>query len=184
MTVLEQSNVDLVKSYLGQLEVIENLAFVDPAFETKMRNVGWLPPDAWCAALGKLVFLETAMLHDPAAVPLVKEYFNLSAVETYENCARSPQYHVHQDPQVGHGVVWRDGQTEQGHFGIVVGLTPTGFISIEGNTSDPNHPAYKNGVLVTDPREGYIVAQHVHILPSPDPNGLHVIGFISPNRIA
>lgn len=180
ITPLQQYIVTRAQAYLGKTEITGNAGFHDPVFEQRMRAIGWTPPEPWCAALLKLIYLESITALDPSAIHLIHQYFSLSAGETYHNCAESPEYHVTQTPDIGYAVIWLEGSGPSGHAGIVTGLIPGGFTSIEGNTTDPAHL-----IPGMSPREGYIVAQHTHMLGNPyNPASLNIKGFVSPNRIA
>ena len=178
-TDLQLLIVKIARSFIGQTEIIPNAGFHDPVFEKLIRSTGWTPPEPWCAAFAKAV-METAFKQlDPLSIDLIIKYYSLSAVTTYNNAKASKELHVTQVPDIGYTIIFQEGHTALGHAGIVTAITPTGFTSVEGNTTDPAHP-----IQGMNPREGYIVAEKPHILNKPfDPNGLNVLGFISPNKL-
>ena len=174
MEPIQTRLVEIAHSFLGKTEIIPNKGFHDPEFEKEIRTTGWTPPEPWCAALLKLEFLKGFQELFPGRIDSVHKYFDLSAVDTYNKCKASPDFHVTRIPEPGFAVIFQEGSGPFGHAGLVTGVTGRTFKSIEGNTTDPNHPS-------GNPREGFIVAEKTHSLDKPfDPHGLNILGFISP----
>jgi hypothetical protein len=98
---LTENIVAIAKSYAGQEEIRENQGFKDPAFQTKMVSVGWYKGAPWCAFLAKLIWQEAFAISDTVGSGLVKKYANGSATQTYQNYAKSAEFHVSKTPIVG-----------------------------------------------------------------------------------
>jgi len=57
--------IRIAKSYIGQREKPGNSGFLDEAFETEMKAVGFKKGDAWCSTFAKLVFIKANTLTGP-----------------------------------------------------------------------------------------------------------------------
>lgn len=154
----------IARKYVGQTEKPANSGFNDADFEKKMKAVGWLKGQAWCAYFCELVCREALPEKDAELAKL----FSASAVKTYENFKEAGR--VSDTPRPGYLAVWRYGNGWQGHIGVVTEvLTEKLFSTIEGNTN------------AIGGREGYIVARKSRYLNKPfAPKGLNLIGFITP----
>ena len=170
MNIVEQA-----KLYIGQRETENNGGFESPSFQKKMQDIGWQLGDAWCASFVKLVWME-AYKCDLARLLELEHLFSPSAVATYRNFDASDWKTQNADgspiriPSVGALVVWRMGNSESGHIGIVTEvLSNTAFKSIEGNT---NEAGGREGIEVAEKKR----AINRRFLP----NGLNLLGFILP----
>ncbi len=171
MDNLQTEIVRIAKSYLGKTEKPGNSGFNDPEFEKKMKGIGWVKGDPWCADEAKLIWME-ANSGDVETQKLIAKYCSGSSIQTYKNFKASKEFHVSSIPVIGAIVVWQEGNGATGHEGVVISLDGNSFNSVEGNTND------KGG------SEGYICAEKTRMLNKPfNPNGLNVLGFIYPNRI-
>jgi hypothetical protein len=170
---LTENIVAIAKSYAGQEEIRENQGFKDPAFQTKMVSVGWYKGAPWCAFLAKLIWQEAFAISDTVGSGLVKKYANGSATQTYQNYAKSAEFHVSKTPIVGAEVIWEEGNGPAGHAGIVIEIDGPNIKTIEGNTNTDGS------------REGYIAAIKTRAISAPhSATGLNIVGFIYPIRIA
>ncbi len=121
------------------------------------------------------VWIEAFMQIDPLTIPLIKKYANGSSLQTYFNFQKSKEFHVQQNPVPGALVIFRHGNTTQGHEGIVTTVDSDcgGFNFISGNTS------------ATGSREGTIVGdKHQKLNLAFNPNGLNLLGFVNCQKIA
>jgi len=164
--------IQIAKSYIGEQEILGNKGFKDAQFQKDMEQIGWNFGDPWCADFAKLCWFKAYNGTRFAA------YIGLmtgSALGTYYTMAHDKEFTVSQTPVPGAIVIFKEGTDpakHTGHAGIVTERMGNQFKSIEGNTSDS-----------ADIREGYIVAEKVHVLNQPpNPNGLNIIGFIIPNQ--
>lgn len=157
--------VQVAKKYLGKVEKPNNSGWQDAEFERRMKEVGWLMGQAWCAYAVELFFKEAF----PEEYKKLERCFDASAVKTF-NKFKEAGYPISQTPSVGAIVVW---QTQKGgkphwtgHCSICSEVIDnTTFKSIEGNTS------------ASGSREGYIVAEKLRTIKKVT-NGLQVLGFI------
>jgi hypothetical protein len=157
---------DIAKKYIGETEKPANSGFVHADFEARMQKVGFQTGQSWCSYFAELVFKEAY----PEKFKELDTLFNAGAVKTFENFKKAG-YLTSMTPSPGALVIWqhqKDGKPEwKGHAGIVYSvMSPTFFISIEGNTND------KGG------REGYTVASHTRAIAKVK-NGLQVLGFVT-----
>lgn len=75
------------EKYIGQTERPPNRGFSDPAFESKMKEVGWVVGHPWCMYALRLVLADALVEHGLprlAAVRASKFYINPSALTTWE----------------------------------------------------------------------------------------------------
>ena len=152
----------IARKYIGKTEKPGNSGFNDADFQKKMEAVGWSRAMAWCAFFVELVCCEA----QPYSTKL-KELFSGSAIKTFENFKKEGK--TVEKPAVGNLIVWRHGNTWQGHIGIIDEIIDEDtVIAIEGNTNDLGG------------REGYIVAKRTRKLNQKyNPRGLNVEGFIA-----
>lgn len=170
--MLTDKIIEIAKSYIGQEEVKDNKGFKSPEFLQKMKSVGWYIGAPWCAFLAKLIWMEAFILLDTAGASLVKKYSNGSALDTYHNYAKSPEFHVTKTPTLGAIIIWQEGDGHSGHAGVVVGIVDKDTVlTIEGNTN------------INGSREGYIVAIKTRKINNPHGPGLNFVGFVQPIRI-
>lgn len=154
------------KKYIGKTEILGNKGFKDPAFEAEMREEGFQTGYAWCMLFCRVVFVNCY----PEKTSELRKLFAPGVLNTFRNL-RDAAYPVGNLPQIDSLVIWaqvKNGkQTGFGHAGIVSALTPDGFKSIEGNTSDAKV------------REGYIVRENTHSMAETQrTNGLRLKAFI------
>lgn len=163
--------VTIANAYIGQQEKAGNAGFKSADFEKKMRTVGFQPGHAWCAYFVELVWKE-AYASDVKMLGVLDKLCSASAVSTFANFANSKLFTTSTTvPVKGAIVIWRHGNSWQGHAGIVsdVDLQQNRFIATEGNSND------KGG------REGYIVSNRPRKLGLPHSDtGLNIVGFIYP----
>lgn len=165
--------VSIAKKYIGQEELPQNSGFKNSWFQNLMAKVGWVKYQSWCAYFSEMVYIEAFSQLDPAGVPLIKKYANGSSLQTYFNFQKSKEFHVQTHPALGGLVCFREGNGTSGHEGIVTSVGDKGFYFISGNTS------------VAGSREGTTVLNKFRSLDLPfNPNGLNLLGFVSPLRIS
>jgi len=169
--------VELARSYIGQEETPNNSGFKNAWFQALMEKIGWIKSQSWCAYFAKSCWYTAFLELDPVGAKLILKYANGSSLQTYYNFAKSKEFHVQTFPVPGALVIFREGNSASGHEGVVTPtmLTSTGFNFVSGNTS----------VTGAVSREGKIVAEKYRKLNLPyNPNGLNIIGFVVPTRIA
>jgi hypothetical protein len=164
--------VEIARACLGQHETTGNAGFVNPAFEKRMKSVGFEPGMAWCALFAELCWTEAfAELH-PELLPEIAARFTPAAVPTLNSFRLSRLFMVGTVPKPGAVVIWRHSTSGwQGHAGIVVSAEKDVFVTIEGNTN------------AAGGREGIEVALKTRQLDWRKlPNRLNLAGFIYPSR--
>lgn len=156
--------VDTAKKYLGQKEIPGNMGFINPDFEKKMVDVGFVDTYAWCSLFMELCVKEG----NPEFYAAHEKLFSASATTTYKNFDIAGKTST--TPQIGMGVIWRHGNGWQGHAGIVVAvdLIKGTMDTVEGNSnSDPNN------------REGVEVSAKTRKIKTPfSAKGLNLVGFL------
>lgn len=157
--------VQVAKKYLGKVEKPNNSGWYDAEFERRMREVGWLTEQAYCAYFVELLFKEAF----PEEYKKLERSFDASAVKTFQKF-KDAGYPTGQIPSVGAIVAWQTHNNGKphwtGHLGLVIEVIDSKtFKTVEANTND------KAG------REGYIVATKTRVI-KPVKNGLQVLGFI------
>lgn len=157
--------VRIAQGYLGQTEKAGNRGWLDPAFEAKMKAVGWRVTDSWCCYFTELVAKE-AFAEDVAKVKAMDKLFAASCTATYANFSGSSLFKVGKLPKAGALMVWRLGQGWKGHIGIVERVEDGWVRTIEGNTNDDGS------------REGYEVARKRRKFAYTNGPGLNLVGFI------
>lgn len=163
---LQDRIVATARKYIGQQELPNNSGFKNSWFQNLMAKVGWQKFQSWCAYLAMEVWLEC---FDEATGKLIRKYANGSSVQTYINFQRSKEFHVQPNPVMGALVIFRHGNSSQGHEGVVTGLKNGSFLFVSGNTSEAGS------------REGTTVLEKERKLGLPfNPNGLNIMGFVSP----
>ena len=165
MTLLENV-LATARKYLGQTEKTSNTGWNDPAFEAKMKLMGWAKPNPWCAYFTELVWKEGFDGHP--LLPLLNTLFSAAATATFANFNHTDKFKTGKTPKPGALVVWRHGTGWQGHIGIVSAIIDnTTFKSIEGNTNEAGS------------REGTAVLEKTRKLGEPfKPSGLNIVGFV------
>jgi hypothetical protein len=157
--------VQVAKKYLGKEEKPSNTGWKDSEFERRMKEVGWLMGQAWCAYFVELSFKEAY----PEEYKKLERCFDASAVKTFQKF-KEAGYPISQTPVVGSIVVWQTQKSGKphwtGHAAVCSEvIDDKTFKSIEGNTS------------ASGSREGYIVAEKLRKIQKVT-NGLQVLGFI------
>ena len=167
------------KKYVGQTEILGNRGFVDPSFEQKMKDVGFVSGYAWCCLFMELVYKEGAKaIESEALFELFDKLFSPSTVKTFMNFTHSTEaleyFEFSTKPEVGSLILFRnytlDGRpADTGHIGIVVEKLPENrLLTIEGNT---NNNGSSEGIDVEYKKRYIDLAVH---------NGrLNLIGFIN-----
>lgn len=160
-----QKIVETARSYIGQMEKSGNRGWIDPAFEAKMKAVGWKMGDSWCCYFTELVAIE-AFYGDADKVKAFNRLFQPSCTATYANFAGSSLFKVSKVPKLGSLIVWRLGQGWKGHIGVVEEVKEGWLTTIEGNTNDAGG------------REGIEVARKRRRYAWTNGTGLNLVGFI------
>lgn len=170
---LSERIVQIARSYIGQEETANNSGFKSSWFRDKLVAMGWLKFQSWCAYTGKSIWYDAFKELDPVGAKLVLKYANGSVLQTYNNFARSKEFHVQVSPVPGALVMFREGNKTTGHEGVVTTLVTGGFNFISGNTSKAGS------------REGTTVLEKYRAFNTPyQPNGLNLIGFVNCIRIS
>jgi len=170
---LQDKIIETARSYIGQEETPNNSGFKNSWFQTLMISIGWLKGQSWCAYFAKLVWHDSLLNIDPVGANLILKYANGSSLNTYQNFLRSKEFHVQTNPVAGALVIFREGNETSGHEGVVTTFDLIGFNFVSGNTSKAGS------------REGTTVLEKYRQLNLPfNPNGLNLVGFVNPIRIA
>lgn len=156
------------KAIVGQTEKTGNSGFVDPVFEKRMKETGWIKGQAWCAYTGELIWKNGFTTEHPLYHELEK-LFSGSAVQTYNNFSKSPHFKTGKIPKAGALAVWMHGNGPLGHLGVAIEVhSDKKFEDVEGNT---NTKGGREGVEVgLMPRETNYDQYQAH--------GLNIIGFV------
>lgn len=161
--------VSAASYYIGQLEKKANSGFVSEAFEKEMKAVGFYKGAPWCMFFVKLIWKKAYRKHETLS-GVVNRMLNGSALMSYNNMKNNKSFELCDEPLPGSIVIWRYGNTDKGHAGIVIAkIDANTFKTIEGNTNQHGS------------REGEIVAEKLRTLIRPfKSDGLNLIGFINP----
>lgn len=120
--------------FAGLTEMVNNEKWNDEARTAEllraMSAAGWEPGWSYCAS-----FCEAAWRFAYQArpeLPRIAKILTPGAVQSFQNARDAG---ITSDVACeGSIVLWQHGQSWQGHAGLVVGKTPTGLMTIEGNT--------------------------------------------------
>jgi len=158
---------------IGQREVPPNLGFEDKEFEERMKAVGFVPGNAWCALFTELIWEEAYQNWDATLFTRLKVLFNASAVTTFRNFQKTKDFIVDKKFEVGCLVAFQTYKEGAAHWTghIAIGKSydrkTNKVTTIDGNTNDAGG------------REGIIVAEKSRTLNfDPIQNGLVCLGFV------
>lgn len=160
-----QKIIETAQKYIGEEEKKGNQGWLDPAFEAKMKAVGWKKGDSWCCYFTELVAKE-AFSEDAAKVQVFGKLFQPSCTATYANFSGSSMFKVGKVPKPGALIVWRHGQGWKGHIGVVETVKDGVVTTIEGNTNNAGS------------REGTHVLRKTRRIAWTNGAGLNLVGFI------
>lgn len=172
--------VAFARQHVGYEEVPGNNGFKDPAFDTKMRQVGFENTWAWCALFAELCWSYPTYDNKWKVFQSISDNFSANAVRTFENFEKDDtglfQVHTTYLPSPGDVVIWekrRGGVPVKrdiwtlGHAGIIEFVNELTFTAIEGNTN------------ASGGREGIEVARKVRPFNYDEKDGLILKGFIT-----
>jgi hypothetical protein len=166
---------EVALSYVGKTEKPNNSGFKDAEFEKKMKNVGWIKSQAWCAYFAELSVIEWANeIGRNDIAKLATKLFSGGSTATFKNfeiyATQNPTgiVRISKKPVANSIAIYRHGSGWQGHAAITASVQPDMFVNnIEGNTN------YVGG------REGYIVAKKRRNHNAPySAKGLNIVGYI------
>jgi len=164
--------IGFAQTTVGLKEIRGNQGFKNAWFEKKMTERGFEPGNAWCALYLEFVFYET--YQGTKYEDDINRLFSKSAVQTWYNFHRNGPFQSDQAARPGDMVFWRKYNhgvgSWQGHCGIVVEVSLSGFKSIEGNGNS------------TGGREGIEVVEKERDFGIPE-TGLRILGFVHPDNI-
>jgi len=174
--MIGESIATIAQSYDGQQEITPNQGFTDPAYAAKIISTGWQKGEPWCAAAAIVDWTE-AYTPYPDLAAKARRLYSLNSQQMGRNFHADPVWPTSTTvPTVGSIAIYGDGDsTVTGHTGIVIEVMPDGvtYRTEEGNTIPTGNPG--------NMREGYIVAQHTHVVGQPHSvTGLNLIRFIHP----
>lgn len=163
--------VDIAKGCLGQKEKAGNAGFASPAFEKRMKAVGFQSGWAWCALFAELCWTEAFAQARPEVLTEIAARFTPAAIPSFRSFEQSSVFKTGKIPRVGAVAIWLHGTTGwQGHAGIVTAVGANSFETIEGNTN------------AAGGREGIEVAAKTRpLLFSKLAGRLNLVGFIYPD---
>lgn len=177
--MIGQEIASIAQTYLGKTEIQPNAGFTDPAFEQKMKNVGWYPSASWCAFLSMLVW-EQAYAPYPKTLAWFKRLSSGNSQQMGRNFHADPIWKTSTDtPVIGAMVIFGDvGSDTSGHTACaIISISANGqyYTTVEGNTIPSGNPG--------NVANGYIVATHTHLVGAPHPiTGLEFLRFIYPEE--
>jgi hypothetical protein len=174
--MIGQKIAAIALTYNGQQEIPSNAGFKDAAYAAKIKATGWQAGSPWCAAAAIIDWTE-AYAPYPATAAHAKKLYSLNSQEMGRKFHADPVWPTSTTvPVIGAIAIFGDGDsTVWGHTAIVIDVLPDGktYHTVEGNTIPAGNPGNQ--------REGYIVAQHTHIVGQPHSvKGLNLIRFIHP----
>lgn len=155
------------KLCIGQEEIQPNLGFKTPAFDARMKAVGFYRGASWCGFFVMLVLFQ-AYSDAIGILTYLKKYCSPSTHQMWLNFKASKEVITGQIPKLGAVVIWQEGDTTNGHTGLVSWVATDGktFKSIEGNTNGAGG------------REGYRVWENSHTVGLPhSEKGTNLMGF-------
>jgi len=159
--------VTQAKLFIGQEEIPPNLGFKNPVFDKQMKSVGFYRGASWCGFFVMLVLFQ--VYQDAKGIlTYLKKYASASTHQMWLNFKASKEVITGQVPKIGAVVVWQEGDSGNGHTGLVSWVSTDGktFKSIEGNTNGAGG------------REGYRVWENTHSVGLPHKEkGLNILGF-------
>jgi len=177
---MQDAVVEFARNHVGFREEPGNMGFKNPAFDTKMRQVGFENTWAWCALFAELCWSYPTYDNKWKVVQSISDNFSANAVRTYENFEKDDTglFRVFNDeiPSPGDIVIWdkrkrgvpvKNGIWTIGHAGIVEAAEYTSFTSIEGNS---NSASGREGIEVSRKERDYNYSKQ---------DGLGVKGFIT-----
>lgn len=179
---LRQKIKEVAEQYEGIIEKPNNSGWYDVSFETKMKNLGWIMGEPWCACFVKQVWIEACdVLKYKFVSTILKKQMTKSAYGTYLNLT-SNGFWVNKIPEQGDLVCWRNYiiknkvlvPTWHGHIGIDLwneNDSEKHFITLDGNSNPEGG------------REGYIIGRIERNLNFEIQKGLTLLGFIKPRII-
>lgn len=180
MVKMKSAVLEFAQHHVGFKEEPGNMGFKDPAFDTKMRQVGFENTWAWCAFFAELCWASPTYDGKWKVFTSISDNFSANAVKTYHNFKNdySGLFRTFVDgiPEPGDIVIWekrRGGEPVKkdiwtvGHAGIIESATETEFVSIEGNSNDAGG------------REGIEVARKIRTYTYKKKDGLALKGFIT-----
>jgi hypothetical protein len=167
---------EVASQYIGKTEKPNNSGFTDANFEKRMKEVGWLKGQAWCAYFGELCVIEWATINKRNdIVKVAKQIFSGSSTATFKNAEIYAKANpngivkISKKPIANSIAIYRYGNGWQGHLTICTGvdLVKSTTSNVEGNSN--------NGGA----REGVEVVRKIRKINSPySPKGLNIIGYI------
>jgi len=179
---MKDAVVAFAQEHVGFKEVPGNNGFKDPAFDTKMRQVGFENTWAWCALFAELCWSYPTYDGKWKVFQSISDNFSANAVRTFENFKKDDtglfSIRDSQMPEPGDVVIWekRKGGVPVkndiwtiGHAGIVESANAFEFTAIEGNSNSSGG------------REGIEVARQVRPYSYKKQDGLALKGFITCN---
>ncbi len=164
--------VKTANKYVGIREIgnSNNTQFSDPAFEHKLKMLGWQKGWSWCNFFVKQVLLETfALLGLEKHYQFVWDNFSPSTQTTWNKIVRNKVHFVsvHSKPKLGDVVLFRKMNDNRfGHAGIVEHVDNDRFISIEGNLYNS------------------VAKAHRFVVYDKPQKGLWLLGFVRFKRLA
>jgi hypothetical protein len=171
MTLAEVAN-----QYIGKTETPNNSGFKDANFEKRMKEVGWLKGQAWCAYFAELCVIEWAKANKRSdIVKVATQIFSGSSTKTFKNADLYAKANpdgivkVSAKPIPNSVAIYRYGNGWQGHTTICTSVDSikSTTSNVEGNTNDVGG------------REGYIVARKTRKTNAPyTAKGLNIVGYI------
>lgn len=156
----------IAKGWIGSEEIQPNLGFKDATLQAKMNKVGFFKGASWCGFFVEVVLFD-AYADAPLILAYLHKYLSPGTQTMWHNFKASKEIITGQLPKVGAVVIWEEGDTTNGHTGIVSWVSEDGkhFKSIEGNTNGAGG------------REGYRVWENTHVTGLPHSlSGLNYLG--------
>lgn len=177
MSRLQELIVKYAKADIGNKELKGNSGFVSKIKEARLKLMGWIKGQSWCAYNAESIWKYAFSEEKPSYVKLLDKYFSGSTVTTWKNFRKSAEFKTSPNiPVIGALAIWQDGETGLGHIGVVTTHDQNRFKSVEGNTNESGS------------REGTIVRENDHLNNLPfdpkSPKKRWLMGFVYPDPIA
>lgn len=126
--------IEVARSYVGEKEIPPNYGFVNPDFEAKMREVGFVRGYAWCMLFCKLVYKEA---YSSETYHKIKTELVPGCVSSFRNAKLSKVLKVSQVPVVGGIAIFQSTKNPASGHAVIVEevVDDSTFRTIEGNTN-------------------------------------------------
>lgn len=175
--MIRQKILELAFADMGIKEIPQNRGWEGPEgkrLETEMRQLGWTPPNPYCAYWGMKIWYHAYLSVGRADLAdLVVKTLSPNAQQCYKK-AQDSQFKISGTPQPGSIGIMALGDTSKGHLIIVGRVAKNGLIdTFEANT---NFSGSRDGDGLYQKRRNVSFAKRK--------DGLYFLGFINPIEVS